>query len=138
VRARQDARAQGDGCKKELLRVVKSFVEAVDGIDGGLRNEAEVRGRLQAFEAEYGSLIDFWFAAYHNLEKQIDKFFSATGIGALSVAPGTPFDPATMEPVGTVANPDLNNEDVAMVLRRGYMIHGEQVRPMMVEVVINK
>lgn len=138
VRVRQEAAANSDQCKKEMLRAVKSFVEAVDGIDGGLRNEPEVRSRLQTFEAEYGSLIDFWFAAYHNLQQQANKFFAVTGIDSLDVKPGTPFDPATMEPVGTVANPDLNNEDVALVLRRGYMIHGEQVRPMMVEVVINK
>lgn len=132
----QARQAVEDG-KKEVLNVVKGILGAVDGVDGGLRSEAEVKARLEPYRAGHGALIDAWFAAYHALGQACDRFFAATGLDPQTAPAGTPFDPVRMEPAGTVADPNLKNEDVATVLRRGFSFRGEPVRPMLVEVVIN-
>ncbi len=136
-RACLQARQAAEDAKKEVLNLVKGILGSVDGVDGGLRSEAEVKARLEPFRTEHGALIDAWFAAYHRLGEAFDKFFAATGVAPQTVEPGTPFDPVRMEPAGTVEDPKLKNEDVAAVLRRGFTFQGEPVRPMLVEVVIN-
>lgn len=136
----QDAKKSAEKCRKTAVDTVAGLLSAVDGIDAGLRNEPEMRAKLAPFEEgdnNCGALIDSWLQAYHRLDDSVVRFFSKTGIEAHSVDPGTPFDPETMEPQGTVTNPEMNDEDVAAVMRRGFSLNGEPVRPIVVEVVKN-
>ena len=128
-------------CWKATVHVVKGVISAVDGIDSGLQNEPDTRAALKQFETEkqeITELIDCWFQAYHQLQEHVEAFFAKTGIESHTVEPGTPFDPETMEPQGTVESSELNDEDVAAVARRGFSLKGEPVRPVMVDVVKNK
>jgi molecular chaperone GrpE (heat shock protein) len=67
----------------------------------------------------------------------LQPYFEATGLAPLTVEPGTLFQPETMEPGGTVVLPDRPLEEVASVMRRGYALNGEQLRPIQVEVVVH-
>ena len=87
--------------------------------------------------AEHGALIDSWFGTYNRVEEALKPFFAATGLEPMDVKPGTLFAPDTMEPGGTVADPNRKNEEVATMLRRGFCYGGENIRPALVEVVVN-
>lgn len=132
-----DARKPSDNIKKETLQLVKNLVGALDGVENGLRSEPDLLALLQPFKPEYEALIDSWMQAYHRLEQVLQPFYAATGLKPITVERGTPFQPETMEPGGTVSDPQLKNEDVAAVLRRGYSYNGEFIRPLLVEVVVN-
>jgi molecular chaperone GrpE (heat shock protein) len=135
----QEARRAAEKAHDASLAALKQILSAVDGIDNGSANEVEVRATVAEFEGEEANkaLIETWFGVYGRLTPEVDKFFEATGITAQTVEVGTPFDPDTMEPQGTVENAELNNEDVATVIRRGFSLHGKPVRPMLVDVVRN-
>jgi molecular chaperone GrpE (heat shock protein) len=137
--ATQDAKAAADACFEASLTALKQILSAIDGIDSGLASEPQVRARVAQIEEDESchALADSWFGAYGRLNESVDAFLSKTGLEAHTVAPGTPFDPNTMEPQGTVENPEMNNEDVATVLRRGFSLHGQPVRPILVDVVRN-
>jgi molecular chaperone GrpE (heat shock protein) len=124
-------------CDREVSKAVKNLLSAVDGIDAGLANEQMLREELSEYDQEFGPLIAKWFALYHSLDSKLAAFFEATCLEPASVEPGSRFDPETMEPQGTVKDPDKNNEDVASVLRRGFSLNGRQMRPTLVEVVMN-
>ena len=137
--AAQDAKGAADKCLQATLTALKQILSAIDGIDGGLASEPQVRAKVAEIEEDAicHALAESWFGAYGRLNEYVDAFLSKTGIEAHTVATGTPFDPNTMEPQGTVENPELNNEDVATVLRRGFSLHGHPVRPILVDVVRN-
>ena len=134
----RDAEDVGAKCWKAAVHVVKGVISAVDGIDSGLENEPDTRADLKQYEGEeqrFAELIDSWFQAYHRLQQRVEAFFAKTGIEAHAVEPGTPFDPDTMEPQGTVESSQYQPGTVAVVARRGFSLKGELVRPMIVEVV---
>ena len=137
--ATQDAKGAADKCLQATLAALKQILSAVDGIDSGLASEPQVRAKVAEIEddATCHALAESWFGAYGRLTDCVDTFLSKTGIEAHTVAPGTPFDPNTMEPQGTVENTEMNNEDVATVLRRGFSLHGQPIRPILVDVVRN-
>lgn len=138
--ANQNAKKSAEKCRKTAANTVSGLLSAIDGIDAGLQNEPELRAGLSRFEEgeqNYSALIESWLQAYHRIAACVDRFFGKTGIEAHTVEPGTPFDPETMEPQGTVANPEMNDEDVAAVMRRGFSLKGETIRPILVDVVKN-
>ncbi len=133
----QDSKKFADDCQKAVTAVVKGLLPAVDGIDSGLGNEAAGKERLLAEHADHHEVIGGWYGAYENLKQLADGFFEKIGVQSLPVAQGQPFDPETMEPQGTVENPELNDEDVALVARRGFVFNGDIIRPAIVDVVKN-
>jgi hypothetical protein len=136
----QDARKLVDEWKKATHQAVKQFLSAVDGIDGGLQNEQETRAGLrdpETAQPESVALMDAWFGAYPRLFGLVEAYCARTGLMSHRVVPGTVFDPETMEPQGTVARPEFKDEDVAAVVRRGFSLNGERIRPILVEVVRN-
>jgi molecular chaperone GrpE (heat shock protein) len=138
--ANQDAKSFSEKSKKAAANAAIGLLSAIDGIDAGLQNDSESRAGLTSFEegeGNYSELIDSWFHAYLKLNTFAEQFFRETGIEGHTVEPGTPFDPETMEPLGTISNPELNDEDVAAVMRRGFSLNGESIRPILVEVVKN-
>jgi molecular chaperone GrpE (heat shock protein) len=127
-------------CRKSLKTALAALLSAVDGFDAGLTNEGEAKARLTdkgEQEAEDKALVEQWMGVYGRLEEALNAFLSTTGMESHTVERGTPFDPETMEPQGTVEAPDLDNEEVATVVRRGFSLKGEIIRPMFVEVVMN-
>ncbi|MDA7928933.1 nucleotide exchange factor GrpE, partial [Mariniblastus sp.] len=138
--ANQDAKSFSEKCNKAIVNAAIGLLSAIDGIDAGLQNESEIRSRLAPFEEgedNCSDLITSWFQAYHHLNNFSERFFNKTGIEGHSVDPGTPFDPETMEPQGIISNPELNDDDVAAVMRRGFSLNGKSIRPILVEVVRN-
>jgi hypothetical protein len=134
-----DANKHADECRGATMAAAHQLCSAVDGIDSGLANRSETRAALAEFQADgpLTELLDDWLAAYGRVEQHVDRFFSAVGIQSHTVEPGTRFDPETMEPQAVVPNPELNDEDVAVVVRRGFSLQGQQIRPMFVDVVRN-
>lgn len=119
---------------------VKSVASIVDGIDSGHENEEQSCAKLRCLAQDSGpakDLVESWCGVYASLLDYVDAFFAKTGIEAQTVEPGTPFDPERMEPQGTVTEPALQNDDVAAVIRRGFSLNGELIRPMVVDVVKN-
>ena len=138
--ANQNARRFADGCEKTVMSTVSGLLSAVDGIDAGLQNEPETRsGWASAVDKQddCSKMLESWLQAYRHLDAAVNRFFDATGIAAHTVDRGTPFDPETMEPQGTVADPNLTDEDVAAVMRRGFSLNGALIRPILVDVVRN-
>ena len=130
-------RKTSDITSRETLATVKSLLAALDGIDSGRRSEPELLAGVADFRAEYGALIDSWFGTYDRMEQALQAFFAASELEPIVVEPGTPFSPDTMEPGGTVADPNRKNDEVASTLRRGFRFAGVLIRPALVEVVIN-
>ena len=130
-----------ENCRKGLVAQAKSLLPAVDGIDSGLANEPAARELWLAgsdLHADLRSLLEIWFSSYARLRGRLDEFLLESGLEAQSVQPGVPFDPETMEPIGTVGHPDFPEDSVAAVVRRGFVLAGENLRPVAVEVVRNE
>lgn len=129
-----------ENCRKGLVALAKSLLPAVDGIDSGLANEPAARGQWLAsgdLNEDLRGLLEIWFSSYARLRGGLDKFLLEAGLEAQSVQPGAPFDPESMEPIGTVSHPDFPDDSVAAVVRRGFVLAGENLRPVAVEVVRN-
>ena len=127
-------------CRKGLAALAKALLPAIDGVDSGLAGETTARTQWLAVEgqsAEKQSLIERCFSSYARLNERVDRFLGEAGLEAHTVVPGISFDPETMEPIGTVESPDLPNDAVASVARRGFALAGETLRPVAVEVVRN-
>jgi molecular chaperone GrpE (heat shock protein)/exonuclease VII small subunit len=135
--AARNAQKAADAAKRETLAAVKNLLGALDGIESGQRSEPELLSRLSDHHADHGALIDAWFGTYDRIEELLKPFFAATGLEPMVIEPGTIFAPDTMEPGGTVADPSRKNEEVATMLRRGFKFAGENIRPALVEVVVN-
>jgi molecular chaperone GrpE (heat shock protein) len=136
----QDAAKYVKSCEEACVRTVKELLKGIDGIDGGLQNDSAERAAIpsdQSLDGDSSALIDSWFSAYPRLRDRVNQFCETTGIAAQTVDAGVRFDPDTMEPVGTEPHPDLRDEDVAAVVRRGFSLHGKQIRPIHVIVVRN-
>ncbi len=134
-----DANKHAGDCRQAILAAAQQLVSAVDGIDSGLANQSETRASLEELheDGSMAELLDEWLAAYTRVDEHVRRFFGDVGIEAHTVQRGTRFDPETMEPQAAVSNPELNNEDVAAVIRRGFSLQGQQIRPMIVDVVRN-
>lgn len=136
----RDAQSHADKCHAQVLQSIKSLLAAIDGIDSGLDAEPGTRASLLQSvpsDDDLANLVQSWTGCYQRLSAIADAFFSRAGITAHTVEPGTPFDPETMEPQGTVENPALKDEDVAAVARRGFSLGNQMIRPMVVDVVRN-
>jgi molecular chaperone GrpE (heat shock protein) len=134
------ARDYAENCRKGLITLAKSLLPAIDGVDSGLANEPVTRGQLTAAaegSAERLGLIDRWYCSYQKCRTQFDEFGAQAGLETQIVEPGMAFDPETMEPVGTVVCPESADDSVASVVRRGFSLAGENLRPVGVEVVRN-
>ncbi|MCE9563855.1 MAG: nucleotide exchange factor GrpE [Planctomycetes bacterium] len=133
----REIRKKVDGLRKEVTGFVSALLGPIDGIEGGLRNEPELLGRLESFRSDHAAVIDGWTRAYERLDAGLLPYFEATGLSSLTVEPGSAFRPETMEPGGTVVRLDRPLEEVVSVMRRGYALNGEQLRPVQVEVVVH-
>lgn len=132
-----DVKKRVENCSKAAQDTVKSLISAIDGIDSGLENEPMTAAAMAQHRKQYDQLIDGWLGAYESLSGAVEQFLENSGVSAYVVEPGTPFDPETMEPQGVVENLELNNDEVASVLRRGFSLNGIQIRPVQVDVVRN-
>ena len=139
VKRAQDRKKPGETAPMvgETSAAVKNLLGALDGIENGRRSEPELLAGVADFRAEYGALIDSWFGTYDRMDQALQPFFATSGLEPMVVEPGTLFSPDTMEPGGTVADPNRKNDEVASTLRRGFRFAGVLIRPALVEVVIN-
>ncbi len=130
-------------CEKQIQKAkvgLKGILSAIDGIDGGLQNERETRaaaGDTSQLDEQASEVVSSWYGAYDGLAAALKELLDRTQLSTLDVELGKPFDPDTMEPQGVVENPELSDDDVAVVLRRGFSFCGELIRPAIVEVVKN-
>lgn len=136
----QAVEKDSERCYNQMVQALKSLLSAVDGIDSGLAHEAESRALVRIEDGEkreLEGLVSTWFTVYKRLDSHLCEFLDTTGIEPQTVERGAAFDPDRMEPTGTVSAPDLEEERVAAVSRRGFYLRGELIRPMSVEVVRN-
>ncbi len=136
-----DAHKHADACRQAMFAAARQLLSAVDGIDSGLANQPELRASLLALlddESTVATLLDEWLAAYQGFDGHLAHFFEDVGIVAHTVQPGTRFDPERMEPQAAVAHPELQDEDVAAMVRRGFSVGDEPIRPIIVDVVRNR
>lgn len=69
------------------------------------------------------------------VERKFQRALDEAKVGMIDPAPGTPFDPATMEAVVTVPAAESETDDtVAQVFQRGYRLRDHLVRPARVSV----
>lgn len=130
-------------CEKQIQKAklgLKGILSAIDGIDGGLQNERETRASandVSQSETPVNEVVASWYGAYDGLSSALQELLERTQLSSITVEIGTPFDPETQEPQGVVRNSELNDDDVAVVLRQGFSFCGEMIRPAIVEVVKN-
>jgi molecular chaperone GrpE (heat shock protein) len=129
--ALRDEKQNAEKAKDACINLIRSVLGAIDGIDSGL----EYSGEADALPSSEFS--DAWTEVYPRLSQIADDFFGKTGVTAHVAERGTPFDPDTMEPQSAVEAPDLKDEDVAAMVRRGFSLRGTAIRPVLVNVVRN-
>lgn len=135
-----DARVECEKQTSKAKNSLKQILAAIDGIDSGLQNEAETRGRvdkLMESDEEAKTVVQEWYNAYEDLSQKLYELIANTKLTPIAVEEGTPFDPETMEPQGVVERANLKNDDVAVILRKGFTFCDELIRPTLVEVVKN-
>lgn len=126
-----------EDCQKAVGAAAKAIFPALDGIDSGRANEPQTKQRLLEEHAEHEELISAWFGRYEKLRERSDEFVAQVGLSVIDAKRGDPFDPERMEPQGTIEDSELNDEDVALVARRGFVLSDVILRPAIVEVVKN-
>ena len=121
----RDAKQNAEKARETCVALAKSVLGAIDGIDSGLEYAAEENAANE------------WSAVYSRLSAIADAFFANTGMTPHATERGVPFDPDTMEPQSAVEDPELPDEAVAAMVRRGFSFRGMPVRPVLVNVVRN-
>lgn len=136
----QSVEKECEKCHDHTMQTVRGLLSVVDGIDSGLEYEADSREMVPVGESgseDLACLVSAWFRVYERLMGHLETFLEAAGIEPQIAERGTPFNPDHMEPIGTISDPDLEDETVAKVSRRGFVMNGEMVRPISVDVVRN-
>ena len=137
----REARSDCEKQIKKAMNGLKQVLSAMDGIDNGLLNENESQSgtaeQIAELEESVQEKVASWYGAYQPLAKALDELVANTELAPIEIHIGHAFDPETMEPQGVVEDPEMEDDDVAVVLRRGFSFCGQLVRPALVEVVKN-
>lgn len=104
---------------------LKKFLPILDNFDIALKHlESDEAGKAYA-------------EGFELLNRQLVKIMADFGVSEIDAA-GKHFDPHFHEAVMPIANPELEDDTVAMVFQKGYMYKDEVLRPSKVQVVHNE
>ncbi|MGM0438851.1 MAG: nucleotide exchange factor GrpE [Patescibacteria group bacterium] len=98
----------------EVLEVLDNFYLAEDNIDKDKVDENYLSG-------------------FSSIKKQLENLLNSYGVEEIS-AVGEDFDPNLHEAVAMVEIEDANQEEIIEVVRKGYLMDGELLRPARVKV----
>lgn len=115
---------QAEEKEKHTADTVKEFLPVLDNFDRALAHMAKDAGGaayVQGFEM---------------LKKQLEKVLEGFGVTEIQ-AEGAAFDPHFHEAVMQIPAEDKEDDTVAMVLQKGYVMNDRVIRPAKVQVVHN-
>lgn len=115
---------QAEAKEKDTADTVKEFLPVLDNFDRALAHMAKDAGGtayVQGFEM---------------LKKQLEKVLEGFGVTEIQ-AEGAAFDPHFHEAVMQIPAEDKEDDTVAMVLQKGYVMNDRVIRPAKVQVVHN-
>ncbi|MFS8638556.1 MAG: nucleotide exchange factor GrpE [Gemmatimonadota bacterium] len=116
-------RERGEAWTRAQAELAARLLESLDDLQ-----------RVAAYEAD-GASIDSVLEGIRLVEKKLRGALEASGLIAIDVAEGQPFDPATMEALMTVPAETSDEDDViADVFQKGYRFKEILLRPARVRV----
>lgn len=137
-------RDRADGARKCFLSFVeKQVLPVLDGIDEGARHSETLIGECKPDYSDHAEALGNWFTTYAALREQILAVLEQVGIRPMIVETGKPIDYDLHEPFDVEPDPELPDETVKAVSRRGYELsdgdeaNSRVLRPAQVIVVKN-
>ena len=122
--------AEFDNYRKRIERErAEAWTRAQADLAARLLESLDDLQRVTAYEAD-GASIDSVLEGIRLVEKKLRGALEASGLIAIDVAEGQPFDPATMEALMTVpAETSAEDDVIADVFQKGYRFKEILLRP---------
>ncbi len=102
--------------------IAKRYLEVLDDLELALKNKPT--------EGEGAA----WAEGIELIYRKMLAILEAEGIRPIEAGPGTPFDPRFHEAISHEEHDEHDSEEIIEVLRRGYMIGDQVLRPALVRV----
>ncbi len=120
---RRRVEEQQEQARRELVAsIVKRYLEVLDDLELALKNKpAEGEGAA-------------WAEGIELIYRKMLAILEAEGVKPIEAGPGTPFDPHFHEAITHEPHDERGSEEIIEVVRRGYMIDDQVLRPALVRV----
>ena len=92
----------------------------LDGIYDGHKHLTPRIAELQQRYAEQSSELAVWFELYGKLGNELEKVLERGDVHEIDVVPGAAIDFERHEPFAVEPEPDMENEQIKEVTRKGY------------------
>lgn len=134
----REVRLESERLKRAISGFLKDHLLPVfDGVERGIWDEEVLKEPLNQYE-ESQKVIAQWFEAYHDCSRLLNGFAKRIRLVRLKAKRGMEFHPEWHMALGTDSSPDLQDDQVLEVLRSGWQLHGNPIRPAEVLVVKNR
>ena len=120
---RRRVEEQQEQTRRDLTAaIVKRYLEVLDDLELALKNKPT--------EGEGAA----WAEGIELIYRKMLAILEAEGVKPIPAEPGTPFDPRFHEAITHEPHDERASEEIIEVVRRGYMIGDQVLRPAMVRV----
>jgi len=120
---RKRVEQQQEQTRRDLTAsIAKRYLEVLDDLELALKNKPT--------EGEGAA----WAEGIELIYRKMLAILEAEGIKPIPAEPGTPFDPRFHEAISHEPNDEFGSEEIIAVVRRGYMIGDQVLRPALVRV----
>ncbi|MCI2254785.1 nucleotide exchange factor GrpE [Domibacillus sp. PGB-M46] len=122
----------------------KAVVPVIDGLYSGKKFSAEWISQLQEQNNEENERVIEWLDVYDRFIQEMTEFLETFNFHLYEPEEGALFDEETMEPIGVVENHEMEDEQVAEIVRFGLLSKQRDkeepllIRPAQVIVVKNR
>jgi len=107
-------------CKSFRNLSEKHILPILDSIDDGEEHSRSLVEQIKTGNPKIAEDLDAWFQTYGNLRRQILDVFDKVGIRPMEVEIGGPIDYHRHEPFDFEADPEVKDEHIKSVTRKGY------------------
>ncbi|MBL7221551.1 MAG: nucleotide exchange factor GrpE [Phycisphaerae bacterium] len=107
-------------CKSFRNLSEKHILPILDSIDDGEEHSRSLVEQIKTGNPKIAEDLDAWFQTYGNLRRQILDVFDQVGIRPMEVEIGGPIDYHRHEPFDFEADPEVKDEHIKSVTRKGY------------------
>ena len=117
TQARQTAESARKGIRSFLG---KQLLLVLDGVDGGEGHAHSLAEEVRADAPAAADWLTAWASAYGELRQELLKVLDSMGVQPMRVQPRDVFDPMRHEPSSVESDPEMDNETIKEVTRKGY------------------